>query len=86
MRSACVGLSVCLSVRWHVAKTRVHISRNVLYMLPVAAAQSVSDDSVIPYVSQCISGLVDDVTLSHNGQLQNYRYMLGVRDVANYSP
>ena len=41
-------------------KPRVPISRNLLQMLPVAVAQSASDDSAIML---CTSGFVDDVTL-----------------------
>ena len=49
-----MSVSVCLSVcvRLHISKRPPHIdtSRNFLYLLPVAVAQSSSDDTPITYL------------------------------------
>ena len=42
-----VCLSVCLSVHWRISKITFQISRDILYMLPVAVARSASDNSAI---------------------------------------
>jgi len=47
MRSIVISVSVCLSVRSHIAKPHVQISPNFLYMLILAVARSSSDGSAI---------------------------------------
>jgi len=43
-------MSQCMYVSSHVQKQHVQISRNFLYMLPVAVSRSSSDDSAVRYV------------------------------------
>ena len=81
LRSGKMRSIAIMSVRLHISKTHVQISRNFC-RLPVAVARSSSDDSAIRYV---LPALWMTSRFHVMGEVPD-RYTLGVCDVANHSP
>ena len=86
LQSACLCLSVCLSVYSRIAKLHVQTLRNVLNTRPVALVQSFSNDIAMRH-AQVLFGFKDDIPFTHNDHTRTHPFngrLSGTTRVSRY--